>query len=71
MMLHVQSRRDVLAFPSGIPLSDFSDIPSLTPPPGVTPNFVDPETNGQLIVSLGTFLLVLTVLFLALRVYAK
>jgi hypothetical protein len=41
------------------------------PPPGVTPNFVNPESNGYQIIITGIVLLVLMLPFLGARLYAK
>ena len=52
-------------------LAFFSAVPALTPPAGVTSNFIDPPTNtkGPLIVS--TVLFILTTAFILNRVYVK
>lgn len=46
-------------------------IGAIPPPPGVTPNFVDPEQKGKQIVVLGILGLVCSTLFLLMRIYTK
>ena len=59
-----------------IPASALQDpavlqIPALPPPPGVTPNFTNPENKGQSLVVAGAILLTFVVIMLANRAYTK
>lgn len=54
--------------PPGLPLER---LPALSPPPGVTPNFVNPENYQSLIIALQTICLALATGFTALRIYTK
>ena len=51
------------------PTLDYSEIPSQPPPPGITPNFVDPVTNGQITTIVISILLPLMLAIVVLRVY--
>ena len=53
------------------PNLDYSKIPSAAPPPGVIPNFVNPETNAPMTTIVITILLPLTLLFVSMRVYSN
>ena len=44
---------------------------AIPPPPGVTPNFVNPEHRGKEIVTLGILGMVCSTLFLLMRIYTK
>jgi hypothetical protein len=46
-------------------------IGAMPPPPGVTPNLVDPAFNGQKIIIVGVAFPILMIPFLAARLYAK
>ena len=46
-------------------------VGGLPPPPGVTPNFVNPYSLADLIRAVGTFLIVLVTLTTAIRFYTK
>ena len=46
-------------------------IPAIPPPPGVTPNFVDPPNALGNTVALHTVCLFLVTLFLGLRLYTR
>jgi len=46
-------------------------IGALPPPPGVTPNFVDPDYNGLQIIISGIIFSILAISFLVARMYAK
>lgn len=50
---------------------DFSKIPITIPPPGVTPNFVNPQTIAPAIVAIGVVMAILTVSFVLLRLYSN
>lgn len=52
------------------PALNYSDIPSAPPPPGVIPNFVNPETNAAMTTIVISILLPLMLAFVLLRVYA-
>ena len=54
--------------PPGVPLEK---VPGLKPPPGVTPNFVNPENYQSSILALQTICLVLATVFTALKIYTK
>lgn len=45
--------------------------PGLDPPPGVTPNFVDPETRAPYAIIAHTIALSLATIFVAMRMYTK
>ena len=49
----------------------FLSQPALPPPPGVIPNFKNPEYHGPTLVIVGAVLLALVVLALANRAYTK
>lgn len=46
-------------------------IGAIPPPPGVTPNFVNPEHKGKEIIVLGILGIVCSTLFLLMRIYTK
>ena len=46
-------------------------LPAMPPPPGVIPNYVNPHSDGSIIVVVGSILLGLTILFVANRIYSK
>lgn len=48
-----------------------SDTPAATPPPGVTPNFLDPYSKGPLLVGVGSVLLFLMLLSFGARIFTK
>jgi hypothetical protein len=52
-------------------LSAFQHIPATIPPPGVTPDFENPESRGSVHIITGAVLLALMMLFYAIRIYAK
>lgn len=54
-----------------IPLSTLSTLPALELPPGIQPNFVNPENRGFVFVSVGTILFSLMALFYLVRIYTK
>lgn len=49
----------------------WSDLPAMPPPPGVTPNFVNPQNRTDVYVVVYTIFSSLVVLFVSLRFYAK
>lgn len=55
----------------GTKIMDLSNVPALAPPPGVVPNFVNPESLAPLCLIVIAFTLPLMVLFLALRLYVR
>ncbi|KAI9887104.1 MAG: hypothetical protein M1823_001094 [Watsoniomyces obsoletus] len=54
-----------------IPGRDPSQIPSLRPPPGVTPNFVDPYSRGQVVRISTAVSISLAALFVCMRIYSR
>ena len=54
-------------------LSDpnFLGLPASTPPPGIIPNFENPENRGPLLVKVGAVLVGLMMVFVMNRVYTK
>ena len=52
-------------------LAKITNIPVLLPPPGVRPNFDNPESNSQTFFVVTSILLVIATLLTANRVYAK
>lgn len=50
---------------------DFSKIPISMPPPGVIPNFDNPQTIAPAILTIGIVMVILTVSFVALRLYSN
>ncbi|KAI1380696.1 hypothetical protein F4677DRAFT_195075 [Hypoxylon crocopeplum] len=50
---------------------DLSQVPGLTPPPGVTPNFVDPPSTAPVARIITAVSMSLMYCFLALRVYTR
>lgn len=46
-------------------------LPALAPPPGVIPNFTNPENRGPTLVIVGAILLGLVVIAMANRAYTK
>ena len=55
------------------PLDDptLLQLPALTPPPGVIPNFAHPMDRGPVLTIVNGILLALMMIFIALRVYTK
>lgn len=45
--------------------------PGLAPPPGVTPNFINPESHARFVVVTHTICLTLSTIFVLLRTYTK
>ena len=56
------------SLPPGVPLSE---IPAGKPPIGVEPNFVDPKSLANAIVTVNAVFLALMLIFITLRVYTK
>ena len=52
-------------------LSDILNSPLSPPPDGVESNFVDPKSDGYVLIVIDSICLVLMVCFTAIRVYAK
>lgn len=50
---------------------DLAKIPLLPPPPGVTPNFVNPESRCSVLIIVSTICLALLLLFVTLRLYSR
>lgn len=50
---------------------DFSKVPIGFPPPGITPNFENPQTIASAIIVIGVVMAVLTVSFVVLRLYSN
>ncbi|KAH8901739.1 hypothetical protein GQ53DRAFT_740474 [Thozetella sp. PMI_491] len=50
---------------------DWTEIPSGIPPPGVTPNFANPESNAYITRDVMYGFLPLMIVFLVLRIYAR
>ncbi len=49
----------------------WSLVPSLEPPSGVQPNFVNPEDRGDVLLVVGSVLLALMIIFYSVRMYTK
>ena len=52
-------------------MTDYSMIPAGTPPPGVTPNFVNPESRGRIAIIVNIISMTLMVGFVVTRFYSK
>ena len=50
---------------------DISKLPISMPPPGVIPNFKNPQTIAGAIITIGVVMVILTVTFVALRLYSN
>lgn len=50
---------------------DLTKLPISMPPPGVVPNFKNPQTIAGAIITIGVVMMVLTVTFVALRLYSN
>jgi hypothetical protein len=57
--------------PRALDLSAVQNFPAATPPPGVIPNFKNPESRGSVFVVSSAFLVGFMVFFFAVRAYAK
>ncbi|KAK0716162.1 hypothetical protein B0H67DRAFT_582515 [Lasiosphaeris hirsuta] len=51
--------------------ADFNELPAMIPPPGHTPNFVDPETLHPAVLSVAIVCMTLMTIAVAIRVYTK
>lgn len=49
----------------------FLQLPALTPPPGVIPNFTNPDNRGPTLIVVGAIFLALVVIALTNRAYTK
>ena len=52
-------------------LAAFSDIPVLLPPPGIKPNFENPDGNNKTFFALTSILLLVATILIANRIYVK
>ena len=50
---------------------DLSQLPALQPPPGVTPNFIDPYTRGPMLLALSAVAIGIMYFFVGIRFYSK
>lgn len=50
---------------------DLTQVPALAPPPGVTSNFVNPESQALMVIIISIFCLVLTTVISFLRFYTN
>lgn len=57
-----------MSLPLGFPLSD---IPIEAPPPGIMPNFINPETRAPIVIAITAICLALIWPAFGLRVYSK
>jgi hypothetical protein len=48
-----------------------AQTPAAIPPAGVEPNLVNPETKGPIVITVGTPLLAIMLLFVGVRFYNK
>lgn len=56
------------SIPSGVPLSA---IPVSPPPPGVTPNFIDPTSYANALIVVNVVFLVIMLITLTIRIFTK
>lgn len=59
-----------------IPINALDDpavlqLPALTPPPGIYPNFTNPKSRGPVLVITNGMLLAFMAIFIAIRAYTK
>ncbi|CAD6591540.1 MAG: hypothetical protein ASARMPREDX12_005214 [Alectoria sarmentosa] len=52
------------------PLS-LADIPAAPPPPGVIPNYVNPYSEGPVLIIVGSIFVAIMLLFVSVRIYTK
>ena len=52
-------------------MPDLSILPAGQPPPGVIPNFTNPQDNNALMIVIGSILLGIMLFFYAIRIYTK
>lgn len=58
--------------PNNLPSSmDLSQIPAGRPPPGVVPNFKNPESLADSVIIVNSIFLALMLVFLTIRIYTK
>ncbi len=57
-----------MSLPPGVPLDK---VPGLQPPPGVSPNFVNPENYQNKIIASYTVFLTIATIFTAARLYTR
>ena len=57
-----------MSLPQGVPLDR---VPGLQPPPGVIPNFVDPENYQGKIIASNVVFLALATIFTAAKLYTR
>ena len=57
--------------PANLPQDFWSTTPALQPPPGLKPNFLNPEDRGPKFVTAATVVFILMVLLYFNRVYTK
>ncbi len=67
----VQSRLDIYDWMETSPTLIGAVPPALPPPPGVTPNFVNPESRAGANIALHTTCLTLVTIFFAMRIYTR
>jgi hypothetical protein len=60
-----------LSYVSPENLEAFASYPAIPPPPGVIPNFVDPENQNLPLFAVASLLLGIMTLFMLNRVYVK
>ncbi|KAF2274905.1 uncharacterized protein EI97DRAFT_93477 [Westerdykella ornata] len=48
-----------------------AQIPAAVPPPGVVPNFVDPPSDGYVLIAVGAALMAVMFLFAGIRFFVK
>jgi hypothetical protein len=51
--------------------AQLAQIPAGVPPPGVIPNLTNPHSDGYVLITVGSVLMAIMFLFLAMRFYAK
>lgn len=49
----------------------FGRVKAVTPPPGVTPNFANPETNVLTTNVVGTIFTTITIILVMMRIYTR
>lgn len=52
------------------PLS-LADVPAAPPPPGVIPNYVNPYSEGSVLIIVGSIFVAIMLLFVSVRIYTK
>jgi len=56
---------------SSLPPEFLANYPALQPPHGVDPNFVNPVSRGYVLLTAGSLLFALMILFLSIRIYIR